>query len=65
MFFSLQFYIGLLVVFLLEVIAIVVFFVLKEQARAWAADLFTEVYIKGYHNDEESLADFFQETVSI
>ena len=51
--------------FLLEVIAIVVFFVLKEQARAWAADLFTEVYIKGYHNDEESLADFFQETVSI
>lgn len=56
------FYMALLIIFLLEIIGVALVFIFKEQAEKWASSLFKKVYIERYHDDEESLVDFFQET---
>ena len=55
---------ALLIIFLLEIIGVALVFIFKEQAEKWASSLFKKVYIERYHDDEESLVDFFQETVN-
>lgn len=55
------FYICLTVIFLLEVIGIALVVVFKEKARDWATDVFKNIYIENYQDDEEMVGDFFQE----
>lgn len=56
------FYIALLVILLLEIIGVVLVFIFQAKATEWATNLLKKVYIERYHDDEESLVDFFQET---
>lgn len=56
------FYIALTVIFLLEVIGIGLVLGFQAKAKEWATDLFKNVYIKNYQDDEEGVGDFFQET---
>ena len=45
------------------VIVVCLFFALKGKARDWASDNFKNIYVKNYQDDEEGVADFFQEKV--
>ena len=59
-----QFYICLTVIFLLEVVGIILVVVFKDKARDWATDVFKNIYIENYQDDEEMVGDFFQEKVT-
>ena len=42
------------------IILVVVF---RGKAKEWATDVFKNIYIENYQDDEEGVGDFFQEKV--
>lgn len=56
------FHISLLVVLVLEVSGVVLIFIFPSVAKQWATPMLKKVYIERYHDDEESMIDFVQET---
>ncbi|XP_045216602.2 tetraspanin-33-like isoform X2 [Mercenaria mercenaria] len=55
------FYITLMFIFLLEVVAGILAFAFKDKVIDTLSGVLKEVYIEGYQNDEEAVMDFFQE----
>ncbi|WAQ98385.1 TSN33-like protein [Mya arenaria] len=56
------FYYSLAVIFLLEIAGGVLVFVFKGKAVDLLSDVLKDVYVKEYHDDEEAIMDYFQET---
>lgn len=62
-----QFYIALLIIFLLQMVGAVLIFVFKDKVKTSLVDAMNENLVTRYHDDQDSqnLIDWFQENVSL